>query len=143
MPSAPLLVRASIKGFKQVDFKVKNIRKTLKSEGSPISKIAKKLISKKRKSRPGEFSGRQTGLFKKSIKVKAARNGMSVAVAPFRIGRMLHSDDGFYPAFLVYGKRDGTLQPRKNQMEEAFKQRKQHARDAIYNTLQSSIKART
>jgi hypothetical protein len=34
------------------------------------------------------------------------------------------------------------LKPRKNNMEEAFKQRRTQARNAIFNTLQDSIKAR-
>ncbi|MGJ8619612.1 MAG: hypothetical protein ACSHWN_04715 [Methylophilaceae bacterium] len=143
MPSEPLLVRSSIKGFKRVDFEVKNIRKTLRAEASPIRKTARRLISSKRTSDPGDYAGRRTGLLKKAIKLKVARSGMSVAVAPFREGRMRDSKNGFYPAFLVYGRKDGSLKPRKNQMQEAFARHRQHAQDAIYNTVQRSIKART
>lgn len=142
MPSAPLTVRASIKGFSRIDFEVKNIRKTLREQANPIKKIAQNLVSRKGVSTPNEYAGRQTGLLRRSIKAKVARNGMSAAIAPFRIGRMVGPKDGFYPAFIVYGRKDGTLKPRKNQMAEAFKLRRVQARDAIYNTITSSIKPR-
>lgn len=138
-----LNVNASIKGFTHFDFSTTKVRRTMRAEGQPIKRIIKGLISSKGTSAAGEYSGRQTGLMRRSVKVKVARNGMSVAIAPFRIGRMLDTKDGFYPAYQIFGRKDGTLAKRKNPMDTAFKQRRQAAQSAIMNTLTNSIKPRT
>lgn len=118
-------------GFKFFDFDKKVIKKGLRRVGADVRKEARKLISKKAVSAPGDFPGKQSGDMARSIKVSVSRSGHSVWVRPTKTDKMRD----FYPAFVVYGhrgpktdsqsqrskKRKGqkAAQPRKNFIEAA------------------------
>ena len=62
------------------DFDKKSMRKGFTQVGRDVSKIAKKLVSKKGVSAAGAYPGKQTGIFQKAISYKVSRSGFSVAL---------------------------------------------------------------
>jgi len=129
----------TLDGFSIIDFDKKKIRAALRLEATPIRDLAKKAVSHRQRSDPRMNPGSRTGLLKKSIKAKVSRSGFLVAIAPFRIGRMNKNNNAFYPAYLLYGTRDGTLRPRNNYIADAFNARKDHARESIKNALENAL----
>ena len=88
------------------DFDKKSMRKGFTQVGRDVSKIAKKLVSKKGVSVAGAYPGKQTGIFQKAISYKVSRSGFSVAVKPYGKGKQVSAElkrRGFYPAFVVFG----------------------------------------
>ena len=88
------------------DFDKKSMRKGFTQVGRDVSKIAKKLVSKKGVSAAGTYPGKQTGIFQKAISYKVSRSGFSVAVKPYGKGKQVSAElkrRGFYPAFVVFG----------------------------------------
>lgn len=88
------------------DFDKKSMRKGFTQVGRDVSKIAKKLVSKKGVSAAGAYPGKQTGIFQKAISYKVSRSGFSVAVKPYGKGKQVSAElkrRGFYPAFVVFG----------------------------------------
>lgn len=124
------------KGFKYADFDVKALKKGLRKEGGEIAKEARKLVSKKDVSAPGENPGRDTGTLRKSIKNKVSKSGFTATIKPWKIPAM---GEHFYPAYVYYGHRgpksrtakderthrkttgEKVAQPRANFMVEATK----------------------
>lgn len=93
--------RAAGDGLKRSDYDRKEIRKALRKVGSEVRKTARRMVSRKAVSAPGEAPGRQSGVLRKSIKAKVSRSGYSVSIYPDKTADM----DVFYPAFVVYGHR--------------------------------------
>ncbi|MFQ7007857.1 MAG: hypothetical protein ACLRRK_04375 [Parasutterella sp.] len=82
------------------DFDKKSMRKGFTQVGRDVSKIAKKLVSKKGVSAAGAYPGKQTGIFQKAISYKVSRSGFSVAVKPYGKGKRVSAelkDAGFIP----------------------------------------------
>lgn len=131
-----MLVQTSVDpGFRTIDYDPKALKEPLRKAGNDVRKAARKLISRRVVSAPGEFPGRQTGEMQRSMRVKVSRSGYSVAVYPTKTQAM----PVYYPAFVVYGhrgpgseteaearrhkKRSGVkaAKPRKNFVEAAAK----------------------
>ncbi|WP_289171047.1 hypothetical protein [uncultured Parasutterella sp.] len=88
------------------DFDKKAMRKGFRKIGQDVSKIAKTLSAEKGVSLPGQYPGKQTGIFQKSLSYKVSRSGFSVAIKPYLKGKQVSAafkSRGFYPAFVVYG----------------------------------------
>lgn len=88
------------------DFDKKSMKKGFAQVGRDVSKIAKKLVSKKGVSAAGAYPGKQTGIFQKAISYKVSKSGFSVAIKPYAKGKQISAElkrRGFYPAFVVYG----------------------------------------
>lgn len=106
MPLEPIRLQATFKKpLNFADFDKKELRKGFRKVGAGVAKIAKKLSGKKGLSLPGEFPGKQTGIFQKSLSYKVSRSGFSVAIKPYSKGKVQSAfkERGFYPAFVVYG----------------------------------------
>ena len=74
------------------DFDKKSMRKGFTQVGRDVSKIAKKLVSKKGVSAAGAYPGKQTGIFQKAISYKVSRSGFSVAVKPYGKGKQVSAE---------------------------------------------------
>lgn len=87
-------------GFTRIDFERKKIRKALRAAGRAIQKEARRLVSRRAISNPGEYPGKTSGKLQRSIQVKLSKSGFLVRVAPYdKSGSM----GVFYPALLYYG----------------------------------------
>lgn len=96
----PVVVTAKIeKPFRFADFDVKIMKKRIRQQANVVNREAKRLISKKGVSKPGDLPGLQTGRMRKSVKTKVWRSGFGATVRPIMAG------GDFYPAFVVYGHR--------------------------------------
>lgn len=98
-------------GFKYPDFDIKTLKKGLRKNGSLVAKEAKRLVSKKGVSEPGEYPGRQSGALRRSIKAKVSRPGYTVTVKPYKIPAM---GEHFYPAYVYYGHRKPKVRTAKD-----------------------------
>lgn len=112
----------------QMEFDRKIIMKGLKQASRLTQQLSKRLISPKRRSKPGEYPGRNTGRMRRNVKVVNAKRRdrlwSRVEVASFK------EDVMFYPAVLNYGRKDHKLEPRKNFIADAQAQLKKTT-DAI------------
>lgn len=135
-----LRIKAQIKTpLEFADFDKKAVRKGMRTIGSDVRKIARKLVSHRGVSRPGEYPGKRTGTLQKSIGSRVSRSGFSVAVANYAKGKpaSVFEDRGFYPSPVLHGhgprgsrskkhKRKSaaakTVQPRANWIADAVEQ---------------------
>lgn len=122
--------------IKDIDRKV--LMKGLREASKVVSKQAKKLCSTKEVSKPGEIPGRRTGRMRRAIRNHASR----------RQGKFwsrtqvdtIKDADMFYPAVLFYGKKNGSLKPRKNPIVEATKLTEPKTKAIIEDAVIDSIK---
>jgi hypothetical protein len=128
-------VNATIEGFSRVDFDKKKIRSALRIEGRAVQKLARKLVSKRILNSVGDYPARRTGRLMRSIKVKVAKSGFLVRIAPQKTAEM----KDFYPAFLHYGSTKNNLEPRKNFMTDSLDARREVSRVAILNALEGAL----
>lgn len=128
-------VNAKIEGFSRVDFDKKKIRSALRIEGRAVQKLARKLVSKRILNSVGDYPARRTGRLMRSIKVKVAKSGFLVRIAPQKTAEM----KDFYPAFLHYGSTKNNLEPRKNFMTDSLDARREVSRVAILNALEGAL----
>ncbi|APW38973.1 hypothetical protein RD110_18640 [Rhodoferax koreense] len=138
MSNAGVHVSVSFAGHTRIDFDKKPIKRTLRQEGAQIRKQARRLLSRRAVSVPGEMPGRQTGALMRSIKVKVASGGFWAKVAPYKTNEMKK----FYPAFLFYGSTKRNFEKRGNYMESALDTRRAAAQSAIRSALQGALKPR-
>lgn len=150
-----MLVGVSVDpGFKCVDYDPKALKKPLNDSGKAVAKIARKSISRRAVSEPGQFPGKQTGAMARSIKVKVSKSGYSVSIYPTKTKEM----PVYYPAFVVYGHRapySETAQesrshkqrsgqkvaaPRKHFIFEAAKKYEKTFQSEMYDALGEAIK---
>jgi hypothetical protein len=130
-------VHATITGHSRIDFDKKQIRKVLRQQGAAVRKEARRLVSRRAISMPGQAPGRATGVLMRSIKVKVASGGFWAKVAPQKTSEMKE----FYPAYLYYGTKRG-LAKRENYMTTALDTRREAARAAIGDALRNALKPR-
>lgn len=123
-----LETNVTYQGFERIDFDRKKIRKTMVKLGRDVQKEARRLISRRAVSHPGEYPGLRTGEMRRSIKYKVSKPGFLVRIAPYKTERM----KDFYPAFVYYGGR-------KNYMTDALEHREANAREQLYLTLQDAL----
>lgn len=99
--SADFLEVRTPDGFTFWDFDKKVITSALRKVGNEVRKAARKRISKRAVSRPGEPPGRQSGVLYDSIKSTVLKSGNAVKIRPVKTQEMRE----FYPAFVVFGHR--------------------------------------
>lgn len=98
-------------GFSFNDLDRKKVKSTMRSIGRDLRKEARKRISRKAISAPGESPGMQTGEMRRSVKASVSRSGYSVWVRPTLTNKM----PAYYPAFVVFGHRGpGSDDPRQH-----------------------------
>lgn len=95
-------VYVTLAGHSRIDFDSKKIRKALRREAAPIRKIAKKLVSRRAVSQPGDYPGKLSGALQRSIKTKISKSGFTARVSPTKTAEM---GADFYPAILGAGSR--------------------------------------
>ena len=82
------------------DIDGKELKKTQRKVGREVQKIARKLVSKRAISKPGDVPGMNTGKLRKAISYRPSRSGFSVGISSKSKGF-----DVYYPAFVYYGHR--------------------------------------
>ena len=92
------------KPFTFPDVDRKELRKHLRPPASGLAKTAKKLVSTRGVSKPGDYPGLQTGLMRKAITPIYWESGFGVTVAP-KTKTILKAKEKYYPAFVLYGHR--------------------------------------
>lgn len=128
-------INATIEGFSRIDFDKRKIRKALSLEGRAVQKLARRAVSRKAISMPGQDPGKLTGALSRSIKVKVSKPGFLVRIAPYKTDDMRM----FYPAILFHGSKKNNIAPRNNYMTEALDARKNTARAAIRHALENAL----
>lgn len=130
-----LEVNVGLDFHKVIDYDRKKMRAALVRGAGTVRKEARRLLSRRAVSRPGEVPGRQSGDLWRAIGVVSrGSKGGWVKVGPKSIrGRF------FYPAILFYGSRKTGLEPRANYMEEALENKapsvRAEAREALRGAL--------
>lgn len=120
-----------------MDLDRKTMKKGLRRAARLVQQQSKRLISPKRRSKPGEYPGRDTGLMRRNVKVVMAKrknrlwSRVEVSTLP---------DSFFYPAVLAYGKRNHTLLPRKNFIGDAQDLTKDQTEPIIEQAITDSLK---
>ena len=82
------------------DIDGKELKKTQRKVGREVQKIARKLVSKRAISKPGDVPGMNTGKLRKAISYRPSRSGFSVGISSKSKGF-----DVYYPSFVYYGHR--------------------------------------
>lgn len=117
---------------KIIDYDRRAMRKALREGGADVRKEARRLLSRRAVSAPGEMPGMETGMLKRAIGVVSrGSKGGWVKVGPRTIKGSV-----FYPAFLFYGSPKTGLEKRGNFMSAAL----QNRRDAVRSRIQAALK---
>lgn len=133
-----LEVSVGLDFHKVIDYDRKKMRAALTRGAGEVRKEARRLLSRRAVSRPGEVPGRQSGRLWRAIGVVSrGSKGGWIKVAPKSIeGRT------FYPAFLFYGSKKTGLEPRANYMEEALQNKASSVRAEAREALRGALVAR-
>ncbi|MDO5352014.1 MAG: hypothetical protein Q4E81_04185 [Succinatimonas sp.] len=111
--------------------------KGLRESSKLVKQQSKKLISKKKVSKPGELPGRRTGRMRRAIKTMSSRQKYKF----WSVAQVCSIPNSyFYPAILIHGRKDGSLEPRKNPITEATKLLDKKTSKIIENAVIDSIK---
>lgn len=125
-----------ITGHKLIDFDKRKLRKALLVGGAEVRKQARRLVSRRAISQPGEYPGKDSGALARSIKIyKRGSRGGYVKVGPTKTAEM----SAFYPAFLFYGSSKNNLQPRKNYMTDALDDKRTFVRQQILTSMVGAL----
>lgn len=104
-----MLVSAQVdRGFRNIDYDPRALRKPLRAAGNEVRKIARMLIARRAVSEAGQYPGKQTGRMQRSIRVRLSRSGYAAMVSPSKTSAM----PVYYPAFVVYGHRGRIRKPK-------------------------------
>jgi hypothetical protein len=145
-----LVIHETINGHSRIDFDKKQVRKAMRKFGAEIRKDARRRVSRKAISAPGDYPGRDSGNLFRSITSLVSKSGFMVRISPEKTAGMKE----FYPAFLHYGvtgksrRKDHREQPkegkwriapRANYMTAALEARKDSIRTGLRNMLQDAL----
>ena len=130
-----LELQVGLEFHKVIDYDRKAMRKALREGGAEVRKEARRLLSRRAVSAPGEIPGMQTGMLKRAIGVvSVGSNGGWVKVGPKTIKGSV-----FYPAFLFYGSPKTGLEKRGNFMTAALDEKREAVRSMIRDALKNSL----
>lgn len=128
-------LRVGLEFHKIIDYDRKAMRRALRGGGADIRKEARRLLSRRAVSAPGDIPGMQTGMLKRAIGiVSMGSKGGWIKVGPKSIKGSV-----FYPAFLFYGSPKTGLVKRANFMETALQNKRDVVRDRIQIALKDSL----
>lgn len=138
-----LEVNVKITGFKAIDYDKKKVRKALRVEGTQVRNIARVLVSRRGRSKPGENPGRQTGLLRRSIALRTLPGQLAVVIEPTRtvLEKQRSYEDAAYPWILNAGVK-GRVGRRADYVQTALGRRTVAATEALYGALEASLVAR-
>jgi hypothetical protein len=126
-----------IEGFNRLYFDKRLWKKAIRSGGTLVKDEARRLISRRAISAPGELPGIDSGAMRRSIRVKIGSGGGYAKIRPVKTSEM---GPEFYPAFLIHGTSRG-LRPRKDFMIEALNNKRDTIKAAMIASLQNSLRA--
>jgi len=128
-------VDVGLQFHKIIDYDRKAMRRALSRGAADVRKEARRLLSRRAISAPGEMPGMVTGDLRRAIGiVSRGTKGGWVKIAPRSI-----EGSKFYPAFLFYGSRKRNIAPRGNYMAEALQRRRESVRSMIQSALRDSL----
>ena len=120
-----------------MDLDKKIIKAGLRQASRIVQQTSKRLITSKRRSKPGEYPGRDTGLMRRNVKVVMSKR-------PTRLWSRVEvstlKDSFFYPAVLAAGSEKRNILPRRNFIGDALEQTKDQTSRIIENALVKSLK---
>lgn len=124
-----------LSGHSVIDYDRKAMRRALVRGAAQIRKEARRIVSRRAISRPGEFPGLQTGTLKRAIGIvsKGSKGGW------VKVGVKTIKGSDFYPAFLFYGSPKTNLAKRGNFMVSALETKRETVRDEIRAALKNSL----
>ena len=132
---AGLELQVGLEFHQVVDYDRKAMRKALREGGGEIRKEARRLLSRRAVSAPGEIPGMQSGMLRRAIGiVSVGSRGGWVKVGPKTIKGSV-----FYPAFLFYGSPKTGLDKRANFMDSALQNKRDVVRSRIQDALKNSL----
>ncbi len=120
-----------------MDLDRKTIKKGLRRVARLVQQSSKRLISPKRRSKPGEYPGRDTGLMRRNVKVVMSKKRDKLWA---RVQVSTLPNSFFYPAVLASGKKDHTLLPRKNFIGDAQDLTRHQTDPIIDDAISDSLK---
>ena len=128
-------LEVGLSGHKSIDYDRKAMRTALRVGAAQVRKEARRLVSRRAVSMPGEDPGMQTGALKRAIGMvsKGSRGGW------IKVGVRSIPGSVFYPAFLFYGSPKINLAKRANFMEEALANKRETVREQIRAALKNSL----
>ncbi|MDE2441945.1 MAG: hypothetical protein KGP14_13055 [Betaproteobacteria bacterium] len=121
-----------------IDFDKRSLRKSMRLGAADVRKEARRLVSRRAISAPGEMPGQQSGALKRAIGIvsRGSRGGW------IKVGVRSIPGSAFYPAFLFYGSPKTGLDKRGNFMVAALNNRRSVVRGMIRGALRESLKPR-
>lgn len=118
---------------KTIDYDRNAMRRALTAGGAQVRQEARRLVSRKAISAPGENPGLLTGRLRRSIRIsKRGSKGGWIRIEPSTF-KPAHF---FYPAILYYGSAKMNIAKRNNFMADAL----QNKRDAVRGQIRSALK---
>jgi hypothetical protein len=130
-------VHMSSQFLKVADLDKAILRKGLRRASRIVQQTSKRLITPKRRSKPGEYPGRDTGLMRRNVKVVVSkRPGKFWA----RVQVSTLPNSFFYPAVLSAGRKDHKLLSRKNFIGDAQELTKNQTEPIIRDAIRDSLK---
>lgn len=124
---------------KTIDYDRKAMRKALREGAAQVRKEARRIVSRRAISMPGDFPGSQTGALKRAIGIvsKGSKGGW------IKVGvRKTQEMKDFYPAFLFYGSPKTGLAKRENFITAALASKRDGIRSQCRTALKNSLIAR-
>lgn len=129
-------LEVGLRFHKIIDYDRKALRKALREGGAMVRKEARRIVSKRAVSLPGEAPGSRTGALKRAIGVvgRGSKGGW------IKIGvRKTKEMKDFYPAFLFYGSTKRHLAKRSNFITDALQTKREAVREVIRQALKASL----
>ena len=125
-------------GLLHTDLDRKTVMTGLADVNKKWRQTAKRLLSTKGVSKPGEFPGKKTGRMRRAVKIHKAKKTekmwVRTQVDSFKDVPM------WYPAPLTYGRKKGDLKPRANPITASAKLHEIESMRKIDNAIVNAIK---
>ncbi len=133
--TSPFELEVGLFGHKIIDYDRKAMRRALVKGAAQVRKEARRIVSRRAISNPGEFPGLQTGALKRAIGIvgRGSKGGW------VKIGVKTIKGQDFYPAFLFYGSPKTNLAKRGNFMTSALAAKREAVRSNIREALKTSL----
>lgn len=126
------------KELDSTDFDRKIMMKSLTDIGKDIRLVARRKLSSKTTSKPGQYPAKRTGRMMKSVKVHKAKlkdkYWIRVQIDSFKDQHM------WYPAPLVRGRNDNSLKPRRDSIIDSGLENENKTIQALSDALDKALK---
>ena len=137
-------ISVGLEFHKTIDYDRKAMRGALTVGGRIVIQEARRIVSRRAISAPGEDPGMVTGTLMRSIRrISAGSKGGWIKVGPTRTKQMLakttNSKHAYYPAFLFYGSPKTGLAKRNNFMVDALQNKLSPVRSVIQTALRDAL----